>query len=98
MPNKPTRSPRHSAGHLSERQRDSPCLARGLRRTPEGAEVPIIATSASATAEVEASSRAAGANAFVGKPIQESTLLQLIATLLQLEWLHAGPQEPLGDS
>jgi CheY-like chemotaxis protein len=71
---------------------------RGLRRTPEGAKVPIIATSASATAEVESSSREAGANAFVGKPIQESILLQLIATLLQLEWLHAGPQEQRGDS
>jgi signal transduction histidine kinase len=71
---------------------------RGLRRTPEGAEVPVIATSASTTAEVESSSRAAGANAFVGKPMQESTLLQVIATLLQLEWLYAGPQEQLGDS
>jgi len=61
---------------------------RGLRRTPESAAVPIIATSASATAEVEASSLAAGANAFVGKPIQESTLLQVMGRLLQLEWLY----------
>ncbi len=71
---------------------------RALRRTPEGAEVPIVATSASATAEVEASSRAAGANAFVGKPIQEAALLQVIAALLQLEWLREGPKEQLGDS
>ena len=61
---------------------------RGLRRTPELAELPIIATSASATAEVEASSRAAGANAFVGKPIQETGLLQLLGELLRLEWLY----------
>jgi hypothetical protein len=42
--------------------------------------------------------RAAGANAFVGKPIQEAALLQVSATLLQLEWLREGPKEPLGDS
>jgi PAS domain S-box-containing protein len=71
---------------------------RALRRTPEGAEVVIIATSASATAEVESSTRAAGANAFVGKPIQEAALLQVIATLLRLEWLRERPTEQLGDS
>ena len=71
---------------------------RALRRTPEGAEVVIVATSASATAEVEASTRAAGANAFVGKPVQEAALLQVIATLLRLEWLRERPKEQLGDS
>jgi PAS domain S-box-containing protein len=70
---------------------------RGLRRTPEGANVPIVATSASATAEVEASSHAAGANAFVGKPIRESTLLQEIAALLQLDWVYEGPIAQTGD-
>jgi CheY-like chemotaxis protein len=60
---------------------------RSLRRAPENADLPIVATSASATAEVEASSLAAGANAFVGKPIQESTLLRVMGELLKLEWL-----------
>ena len=41
---------------------------------------------------------AAGANAFVGKPIQEAALLQVIATLLRLEWLRERPKEQLGDS
>jgi CheY-like chemotaxis protein len=71
---------------------------RALRRTPEGAEVAIVATSAGATAEVESSSQAAGANAFVGKPIQEAALLEVIATLLRLEWLRERPKEQLGDS
>jgi CheY-like chemotaxis protein/anti-sigma regulatory factor (Ser/Thr protein kinase) len=71
---------------------------RSLRRTTAGAEVPVIATSASATPEVESSSRAAGANAFVGRPIQEAALLQVIATLLQLEWLREGPKEQLDES
>jgi CheY-like chemotaxis protein len=64
---------------------------RRLRQAPEGAEVPVIATSASATAEVEASSRAAGANAFVTKPIQEPALLQVIGALLELEWVYEEP-------
>ena len=63
---------------------------RGLRRAPEAADLPIVATSASATAEVETSSKAAGANAFVGKPIQEAALLQVLGELLQLEWLYEG--------
>jgi CheY-like chemotaxis protein len=70
---------------------------RGLRRTPEGADVLIVATSASATAEVEASSHAAGANAFVAKPIQESTLLRVIAALLQLDWVREAPIAQAGD-
>ena len=61
---------------------------RGLRRVPESADLPIIVTSASATGEVEASSLAAGANAFVVKPIQEAALLQAMGELLQLEWLY----------
>jgi CheY-like chemotaxis protein len=68
---------------------------RGLRRTVEGANIPIVATSASATAEVAASSRAAGASAFVGKPIQEAVLLQVIAALLQLEWVREVTAPPL---
>ena len=63
---------------------------RSLRRAPESADLPIVATSASATPEVAASSRAAGANAFVGKPIQEAALLEVLGELLQLEWLHEG--------
>lgn len=61
---------------------------RRLRSMPQTADMPIIATSASATADSETSSRAAGANAFLGKPIEEMRLLQHIATLLHLEWTY----------
>jgi PAS domain S-box-containing protein len=67
---------------------------RALRRTPEGAALPIIATSASAAAEVEASSRAAGANSFIAKPVQESILLQAIGTLLKLDWIREDAAAP----
>jgi PAS domain S-box-containing protein len=59
-----------------------------LRLSPDYASLPIIATSASATPETEARARKAGANAFVGKPIQESVLLNAITALLQLEWIR----------
>jgi PAS domain S-box-containing protein len=60
---------------------------RRLRQLPAGADLPIIATSASATAETEAASSAAGANAFISKPIQEATLLRVIAALLRVDWI-----------
>ena len=62
---------------------------RRLRQMPEGADIPVIATSASATAEVDAGGRAAaGANALVSKPIQETALLQVVGALLELEWVY----------
>jgi CheY-like chemotaxis protein len=61
---------------------------RRLRRSPESAKVPIIATSASATAETQLRSREAGANAFIGKPIEQSVLLNAIATALGLTWIR----------
>jgi signal transduction histidine kinase/ActR/RegA family two-component response regulator len=61
---------------------------RRLRLSSEGDEVPIIATSASATAETELRSREAGANAFIGKPIEQSVLLNAIAAALSLTWIR----------
>jgi PAS domain S-box-containing protein len=61
---------------------------RRLRSLPESADLPIIATSASATIETEVRSREAGANAFVSKPIQESVLLHAIAVLLHVDWIR----------
>jgi CheY-like chemotaxis protein len=60
---------------------------RRLRQLPAGVDLPIIATSASATAETEAASSAAGANAFISKPIQEATLLRVITALLRVDWI-----------
>jgi len=59
---------------------------RRLRSLPETMNLPIVVTSASASVETEAHSRAAGANTFISKPIQESALLRAIADLLHLEW------------
>jgi PAS domain S-box-containing protein len=61
---------------------------RRLRSLPASARLPIVATSASATAETELRSREAGADAFVVKPIEESVLLNAIGALLHLEWIR----------
>jgi signal transduction histidine kinase/CheY-like chemotaxis protein len=63
---------------------------RRLRAIPRNAKLPIIAMSANVTAETEARSRHAGANEFVGKPDQESVLLNVIAGLLHLDWIYDG--------
>jgi CheY-like chemotaxis protein len=60
---------------------------RRLRLMPEFAQVPFIATSASATHEVQARCRAAGANAFIPKPIEQDLLLETMARLMDLTWI-----------
>jgi len=60
---------------------------RRLRNVPQSAHLPIIATSASATTQIEVRSREAGASVFVSKPIQEPVLLSAIAGLLHLDWV-----------
>jgi PleD family two-component response regulator len=62
-----------------------------VRQLPALAEVPIIATSASATSDVEARCRAAGANGFVRKPIDHIALLEMMARLMSLVWSHDEP-------
>lgn len=59
-----------------------------MRATPELAGVPIIATSAHATPEVESRFRAAGATAFVAKPFSRDQLLAAIGAALRLQWQH----------
>jgi PAS domain S-box-containing protein len=66
---------------------------RRLRMSPTGAEIPVIAVSAIATAETQARVREAGANALVGKPVEQSTLLEAIAAMLRLTWIR---EEPTG--
>jgi PAS domain S-box-containing protein len=53
-------------------------------------DVPIIAVSASASNTDEKRCLAAGASAFISKPIRQELLLQEIGRLLQLEWLFEG--------
>jgi len=67
---------------------------RKLRLMPALADVPVIATSASATREVEERSRAAGADDFIVKPIEQGALLKIIGRLLDLSWIHDDPEPP----
>jgi signal transduction histidine kinase/ActR/RegA family two-component response regulator len=60
---------------------------RRLRLRPEFADVPIIATSASTTQDVQARCRAVGANAFIPKPVEQDLLLETIALLMHLSWI-----------
>jgi PAS domain S-box-containing protein len=61
---------------------------RHIRHTAGLAEVPVIATSASATPEMEARSRSVGANAFIAKPIEQAALLRIMGALLGLRWVY----------
>jgi CheY-like chemotaxis protein len=69
---------------------------RRLRQIPGLGVVPIIATSASASGSDEQKSLAAGANAFVPKPIDLDQLLTQIAALLKLSWTYE-PQAALSE-
>ncbi len=64
---------------------------RRMREIPALADVPIIATSASATPEMEARSHAAGASAFIAKPIEQAALLKVVGALLGLIWVYEKP-------
>jgi signal transduction histidine kinase/DNA-binding NarL/FixJ family response regulator len=59
---------------------------RRIRSTPNLATVPIIAISASATAEDQRGSMVAGASAFMTKPIDQEDLLAQIGNFLGLVW------------
>jgi signal transduction histidine kinase len=61
---------------------------RRIRRTPGWRDVPIVAVTASVSPEDERKSREAGANAFLGKPVDLDALLATIGTLLALHWIH----------
>jgi len=67
---------------------------RRLRQLPALANVPVIAASASASADDERRSLAGGADAFLPKPIDLDQLLQHIGSLLQLTWTAAEVQQP----
>jgi response regulator RpfG family c-di-GMP phosphodiesterase len=60
-----------------------------LRRLPALADVPVIAVSANVSGRDEARSLAAGANAFLPKPIAMDRLLAKVGELLGLRWTHA---------
>jgi signal transduction histidine kinase/DNA-binding NarL/FixJ family response regulator len=59
-----------------------------LRQSTQCQEMPIIASSASVFASDEYKSIDIGANAFLPKPIEAETLLELLRQFLHLEWLY----------
>jgi PAS domain S-box-containing protein len=61
---------------------------RRIRCIPGLARTPVLIASASATAGDEARSLAAGANAFLPKPIDEDSLLKALAEILHVEWIY----------
>jgi signal transduction histidine kinase len=64
-------------------------VIRRLRTLPALADVPIVAISASAGVEIEQSTLAAGANAFLAKPVDLKLLMQRTSGLLRLNWIDA---------
>ena len=64
-------------------------VIRRLRKTATGGAVPIIAISASATTEVESKAIAAGADAFLAKPVDLKALVARVGSLLKLAWVDA---------
>jgi PAS domain S-box-containing protein len=67
---------------------------RRLRRLPAVGDVPIIATSASATQDVESRCLAAGANTFIPKPIEQDALLAALKQLLGVTWIYEELEAP----
>ncbi len=59
-----------------------------LRCTSQFKKIPIIASSASVFAADECKSIDVGADAFLPKPIEAETLLEMLRQFLQLEWLY----------
>jgi signal transduction histidine kinase/DNA-binding response OmpR family regulator len=65
---------------------------RRLHQLPGLEKVPVIAISANASGKNEAKALAAGADAFLTKPIDLGNLLAQIAAVLQLEWTYQLPK------
>nr|WP_176936407.1 ATP-binding protein [Massilia sp. PDC64] len=68
---------------------------RQIRHMPGRGDIPIIAVTASASADDERKSRDAGANAFLAKPVDHDLLLRTIGDLLALQWV-TGQTAPEG--
>jgi signal transduction histidine kinase/DNA-binding NarL/FixJ family response regulator len=68
---------------------------RQIRRMPGWGDIPIVAVSASASAEDDHKSMEAGANAFLAKPIDHDALLRTIGKLLSLKWITEQPAASL---
>jgi PAS domain S-box-containing protein len=71
---------------------------RRIRSLPGLAHTPVLIASASATSGDESRSLAAGANAFIAKPIDERSLLKALAENLRMEWIYEEIAEERGSA
>lgn len=69
-------------------------LLNKLRHHPKLQTVPVIVSSASVFETDQHKSLAAGADAFLPKPVQTDELLNLLKEHLNLEWLYETPMKP----
>jgi response regulator RpfG family c-di-GMP phosphodiesterase len=69
---------------------------RSLRQARELREIPIIALSASASNQEATRSLAAGANAFIAKPINFERLQEKLGELLDITWTYTQTQQTFG--
>lgn len=63
-------------------------MMRGLRQLPGVKDIPVIAVSAGASGADDAQGMAAGAAAFLSKPLDLNSLLAQIGALLKLDWVY----------
>jgi CheY-like chemotaxis protein len=71
-----------------------------MQQNPDLVMVPVVAVSAGVTQDEQVGCMAAGAKAFLTKPIENQCLLQEIGRLLNLTWIRENPQQttsPVGD-
>jgi signal transduction histidine kinase/DNA-binding NarL/FixJ family response regulator len=68
-------------------------LLQHLRQSPHLKQIPVIVSSASVFEIDQYKSINAGANAFLPKPVQVDTLLDLLKTYLPLQWIYTQPAE-----
>jgi CHASE2 domain-containing sensor protein/CheY-like chemotaxis protein/nitrogen-specific signal transduction histidine kinase len=74
-------------------KRDGASLVETLRQTEAFAQTPILIASASVFEADQTRSIAAGANAFLAKPIHFEFLLDKLTQLLAVEWLYAEAED-----
>jgi signal transduction histidine kinase/DNA-binding NarL/FixJ family response regulator len=65
-------------------------LINRLRQSEQFKEIPVIASSASVFAAEQYKSINLGADAFLPKPVEAETLLEMLRQFLQLEWIFDG--------
>lgn len=68
---------------------------RAMRRSADTHSVPIIAVSASVATDDQARSLAAGANAFLSKPVDQNRLFDEISRLLELRWTNEAAEHDI---